>query len=163
MNRSHVRLLLLPCLFLLAACSSAPSYFQPSQPSAPDRGLVYLYRPEASNPGLQPLSRSAPVVMIDGRSVGLLGFNQYFPVELAAGKHSILITGRVAPADWEIADIQQQFSIAPGEVKYLKLDVQYQLDDMGIGDSSAKYQIFLTPMDSSTALDEIRNTTQRSI
>ena len=161
MNRFPVRLFLFSCLCLLAACSSTPNYFQPNQPSAPDRGLVYLYRPAAPNPGLQPLRQSAPVVMVDGRSVGLLGFEQYFPIELAAGQHSILITGRVAPADWEIADIEQQFSLAPGEVKYLKLDVQFRLDDMAFGDASAKYQIFLTPMNSNTALDEIRHTELR--
>ena len=40
------------------------------------------------------------------------------------------MTGGVAPAKWEnLPDIQQQFTLAPGEVKYLKLDVQFQLDD----------------------------------
>ena len=163
MKTSLLRVLLLPCLCLLAACSSNPGYFQAAQPSSPDKGLVYLYRPEAPNPGLQPLRFSYPVVLVDGRSVGVLEFNKYFPVELAAGKHSIQVTGLVAPAkDWEVADIDQQFTLAAGEVKYLKLDVQFRLDDMGIGDSSAKYSIFLTPMNSTTAIGEIRNTSLRS-
>lgn len=161
--RSPVRLFMLSCFCLLVACSSPPTYFQPDKPSEPGRGLVYLYRPEATNPGLQPLRFSYPVVMVDGRSVGILEFDKYFPIELAAGQHSILVTGDVAPAKWEdIADIQQQFSLTPGEVKYLKLDVEYRLDDMALGDSSAKYSIFLTPMDSATAIQEIRTTELRS-
>jgi len=162
-TRTPVRLFLLCWFCLLAACASTPNYFQPSAPSAADRGLVYLYRPEASNPGMQPLRFSYPVIMVDGRSVGILEFDKYFPVELAAGQHSILVTGGVAPAKWEnLPDIQQQFTLAPGEVKYLKLDVQFQLDDMTIGDSSAKYSIFLTPMDSDSAIPEIRTTELRS-
>ena len=163
MTKTMLRLLLLPCLCLLAACSSQPTYFQAAQPSSPDRGLVYLYRPEAPNPGLQPLSSQYPVIMLDGRSVGILKLDKYFPIELEAGQHSILVTGMVAPADWEIADIKQNFSLAPGEVKYLKLDVQFRLDDMAFGDASAKYQIFLTPMNSSTAVGEIRHTELRRL
>lgn len=161
MSKLLVRLLLLPGLMLLAACSSNPGYFTPVQPTAADRGMLYLYRPEADNVGLQPLRQSFPVIMVDGRSVGVLEFDKYFNVDLAAGRHSIVVTGLVAPANWEIADIRQEFSIAPGEIKYLKLDVQFQLDDMVLGDSQPKYRIFLTPMASATALDEIRRTEQR--
>ena len=156
-----VRLFLLPGLILLAACSSNPSYFTPAQPTSAERGMLYLYRPSADNPGLQPLRRSYPVILVDGRSVGVLEFDKYFNVDLEAGRHSILVTGRTAPASWEIADINQQLTIAAGEIKYLKLDVQYQLDEMAIGESGPKYRIFLTPMDSATALEEIRQTQQR--
>lgn len=146
---------------LLAACSSNPGYFTPVQPTSAERGMLYLYRPEAENPGLQPLRQSYPVLLVDDRSVGVLEFDKYFNVDLEAGQHSIVVTGLVAPANWEIADIRQEFSIAPGEIKYLKLDVQYQLDEMAIGESGPKYRIFLTPMDSATALEEIRQTQQR--
>lgn len=100
--------------------------------------------------------------MVDGKSVGILEFNKHLPVELSAGKHSMLVTGLVSPAEWEIADIQEAFSLAPGEVKYLKLDVQFNLDEMALGESSAKYSVFLTPMESATAVSEIRNTELRS-
>ncbi|MBF7728915.1 hypothetical protein [Pseudomonas sp. N040] len=161
MAKLLVRLLLLPALLLLAACAGSPNYFTPVPPTSAERGMLYLYRPPADNPGLQPLRRAYPVILVDGRSVGVLEFNQYFNVDLAAGRHSIVVTGLVAPANWEVADIRQDVSIAPGEIKYLKLDVQYQLDDMTIGQSGPKYRIFLTPMDSPTAVDEIRHTAPR--
>ena len=67
----HRRLVLLLPL-LLAGCSN-PAYFQAVQPSNPNNAVLYLYRPEASNPGLmQPLRFDYPEVFIDGQSIGTL-------------------------------------------------------------------------------------------
>ncbi|MGY4533189.1 hypothetical protein ACVW0Y_002319 [Pseudomonas sp. TE3786] len=150
-------LLLLGSVFLFAGCSSSPGYFEPQQPDK-DRSLVYLYRPKADNPGMQPLRLSYPDVQIDGQSVGQLKFNSHFAADLSPGKHKVRITGLSKAADWEPKDIEQSFSVQPGEVKYLKLDVRYNLNEMNLGQPKASYLIYLTPMRGEDAVYEIRNT-----
>lgn len=141
---------------VLTGCSS-PGYFEPQQPTG-DRGLVYLYRPKADNPGMQPLRLSYPDVQIDGRSVGPLKFNSHFAAELSPGSHSVRITGLSKIADWEPRDIERSISVQSGEVKYLKLDVRYNLNEMNLGQPKASYLIYLTPMRAEDAQYEIRNT-----
>jgi hypothetical protein len=147
---------LLGVLLMLSGCSS-PKHFEPQDPGKND-SLLYLYRPEAANPGLQPLRLSYPDIQLDGASIGQLKFNRRLAVLLKPGVHSIRVTGLSKKADWEPRDINLQFTVRPGEVKYLKLDVQYALDEMTIGDSSAKFSIYLTPVEPEQALYEIRNT-----
>ncbi|WP_405118138.1 hypothetical protein [Pseudomonas leptonychotis] len=78
----HLRLLLLVPL-LMTGCST-PKYFEAVQPSSPQRAVLYLYRPQASNPGLmQPLRYDYPEVFIDGQSIGMLKFNSHQHIELA--------------------------------------------------------------------------------
>lgn len=152
----HRLVLLLP--LLLAGCSS-PAYFQAVQPSNPNNAMLYLYRPEASNPGLmQPLRFDYPEVFIDGQSIGALKFNQYRHLELAPGTHNVRITGLSPAAKWPIRDIEQKVTLNPAQIKYLKLDVQYNLNEMVIGQPSPSYSIHLTPMRSEDALYEIRHT-----
>ena len=148
--------MLIAVVLLVAGCSS-PGNFVPQDPGKND-ALLYLYRPEADNPGLQPLRMSYPDIQLDGRSIGVLQFNTYFAVVLTPGQHSIRVTGLSKKADWEPQDITLDISVRAGEVKYLKLDVQFNLDEMAMGDSSAKYLIYLTPMQPEEALYEIRNT-----
>lgn len=153
----HRLLLILP--LLLAGCSS-PAYFQAVQPANQQNAVLYLYRPEASNPGLmQPLRFDYPEVFIDGQSIGMLKFNQYRHVELAPGAHSVRITGLSPAAKWEPRDIEQKVTLSPAQIKYLKLNVQYNLNEMVIGQPSPSYSIHLTPMRSEDALYEIRHTT----
>ena len=152
-----LRLPLLGLLVLSAGCASSPGYFEPAQPAA-DSALVYFYRPKADNPGMQPLRGSYPDVQIDGRSVGQLKFNSHFGVSLAPGPHEVRITGLSKAADWEPRDIEQRLSVKAGEVKYLKLDVRFNLSEMNLGQPKPSYLIYLTPMRTEDARYEIRDT-----
>ncbi|MBC9250337.1 hypothetical protein A9179_08645 [Pseudomonas alcaligenes] len=148
---------LLPLLFLLAACAG-PGYFEAVPPSNSNKAVVYLYRPEADNPGRQPLRYSYPDVLIDEQSVGTLEFNSHRRVELAPGRHSLRITGLTRQAKWEPRDIKQEFSVAAGETKYLKLDVRFNLSEMTLGSPGPSYLIHVRPMRADDAVYEIRNT-----
>lgn len=148
---------LLALLLLLTGCAG-PGYFEAIPPSTPTNAVVYLYRPEADNPGRQPLRLSYPDVLIDEQSVGTLRFNSHRRVELAPGRHSLRITGLTREAKWEPRDIKQTFSVAPGEVKYLKLDVRFNLNEMMLGQPGPSYLIHLRPMRPDDAIYEIRNT-----
>lgn len=155
-TRSAASMLLTACL-LLASCSSSPGYFEPRQ-VASNSSVIYFYRPKADNPGMQPLRHAYPDVQIDGVSVGLLTFNSHFAVDLAPGKHSVRITGLSKVADWEPRDIEQSVTVQPGEVKYLKLDVRYNLSEMNLGQPKASYLIHLRPVRAEDAVYEIRDT-----
>lgn len=158
MTPTRQRLAALLCLpLLLSACSSTPGYFEAQQPAA-GSALLYLYRPQADTPGLQPLRLSYPDIQIDGRSVGVLPFNSHFAVGVSPGTHRIRVTGLSKKAKWEPRDIEQNFKVSAGEVSYLKLDVQYQLDQMNLGQPTPSYSIYLTPMRGDDAVYEIRNT-----
>jgi hypothetical protein len=150
------KILALSVFLALAGCSS-PGYFEPQQPSS-GAGMLYLYRPKADNPGMQPLRMSYPDIQIDGRSVGQLKFNTHMGIGLAPGKHKVRITGLSKTADWEPRDIEQYITIKANDVSYLKLDVQFNLREMNIGQPAPNYAIYLTPMRSEDALYEIRNT-----
>jgi hypothetical protein len=153
----HKNLLALSALLALAGCSNSPGYFEP-QPPTDGYSMLYLYRPKADNPGMQPLRLSYPDIQIDGRSVGVLKFNTRMALGLTPGEHQIRVTGLSKKADWEPRDIEQKFSITPGETKYLKLDVAFNTREMNLGQPGPAYTIFLTPMRSEDALYEIRNT-----
>jgi len=150
------KILALSVLLSLAGCSS-PGYFEPQAPSN-GYSMLYLYRPKADNPGMQPLRMSYPDIQIDGRSVGQLKFNTHMGLGLTPGKHQIRVTGLSKEADWEPRDIEQNFSIGLGETKYLKLDVQFNLREMNLGQPAPSYSIFLTPMRSEDAVYQIRDT-----
>jgi len=57
-------------IFLLLAGCAGPGYFEAVPPSSAEKSVVYLYRPEADNPGRQPLRFSYPDVLVDEQSVG---------------------------------------------------------------------------------------------
>lgn len=148
---------LFAALFLLAGCAG-PGYFEAIPPSSADQAVLYLYRPQADNPGRQPLRLSYPDVLVDEQSVGTLPFNSYRRIELPAGRHAIRITGLTRQAKWEPRDIQQNFSLAPGEIKYMKLDVRFNLSEMTLGSLGPSYLIHLRPMLADDAVYEIRET-----
>ncbi|WP_394558773.1 DUF2846 domain-containing protein [Aquipseudomonas alcaligenes] len=148
---------LLTVLLTLSGCAG-PGYFEAVPPSSPDQAVIYLYRPEADNPGRQPLRLSYPDVLIDEQSVGTLQFNSYRRIELAPGRHDIRITGLTRQAKWEPRDIKQVVKVAPGEIKYLKLDVRFNLNEMMLGQPGPSYLIHLRPMRPDDAVYEIRNT-----
>jgi hypothetical protein len=153
-----MRLFALPlALFTLAGCAG-PGYFEAVPPSSAEQAVVYLYRPEADNPGRQPLRLSYPDVLIDEQSVGTLKFNSYRRIELSPGRHNLRITGLTREAKWEPRDIKQTFSVAPGEIKYLKLDVRFNLSEMSLGNPGDSFLIHVRPMRPDDAVYEIRNT-----
>lgn len=75
--RRRLCLLALPLLFSATGCNS-PGYFEAVQPSTRQRAVVYLYRPEATTPGLmKPLRYDYPDLQIDGQSIGTLKYNKH--------------------------------------------------------------------------------------
>ncbi|MET1076659.1 MAG: hypothetical protein ABWY06_01425 [Pseudomonas sp.] len=142
--------------FLLLAGCTGPGYFEPIPPSSPDLATLYLFRPKADNPGSQPLRFSYPDVLLDEQSIGTLEFNAHRRVELQPGRHTLRITGLTRQAKWEPHDIEQSFSVAPGEVKYLKLDVRFNMKEMTL--ITPSYLIHLRPMEPEEAVYEIRTT-----
>ncbi len=156
--RRRLCLLALPLLLSATGCSS-PGYFEAVQPSTSQRAVVYLYRPEATTPGLmKPLRYDYPDLQIDGQSIGTLKYNKHRWVELAPGQHSLRITGLSQIAKWESRDITYPFTVTPGEIKYLKLDVQYKLDEMVLGQPAPRYLIRVIPQRGEEAVYEIRQT-----
>lgn len=151
-----ITLLMLSASLFLAGCSG-PGYFEPLEPES-GSSMVYIYRPKADNPGMQPLRMSYPDVQVDGRSVGLLKFNSHIAVALSPGEHSLRFTGLSKVASWEPRDIEQRFSVKPGEVKYLKLDVRFNLREMNLGQPKPSYLIHLRPVSNEDAVYEIRDT-----
>lgn len=141
----------------LMGCSQTP-YFEAVQPSNSIRSVLYIYRPEANNPGIQPLRFSYPDILINDTSIGVLHFNSHRYLELTPGSHTIRITGLSKAANWTPKDIAQAFTIEPGEIKYLKLDVQYNLKEMNLGENSPSYSIYVTPVEADDAIYEIRYT-----
>ena len=71
---------------------------------------------------------------------------------------TLRVTGLSKKAKWEPRDIEQVFNVSPDEVKYMKLNVQYNLNEMNLGQPSPSYALFLTPVSASDAAYEIRNT-----
>ncbi len=144
------------CLFLLAGCTG-PGYFEPLPAHNSELATLYLYRPKADNPGSQPLRFSYPDVLIDEQSIGTLQFNAHRRVELKPGRYSLRITGLSRQAKWEPRDIEQAFTIVPGEIKYIKLDVRFNLSETSLV-TGPSYLIFLRPMRPDDAIYEIRHT-----
>ncbi|HSC84975.1 MAG TPA: DUF2846 domain-containing protein [Pseudomonas sp.] len=152
------RLPLLPLILSLLAGCTGPGYFEALPASSPELATLYLYRPEADNPGRQPLRFSYPDVLIDEQSVGTLQFNSHRRVELQPGRHTLRITGLSRQASWEPRDIKQNFTVAAGEIKYIKLDVRFNMSEMTLGSYGPSYLIHLRPMRPDDAIYEIRNT-----
>jgi hypothetical protein len=141
----------------MIGCSS-PGYFQPVTAANPGDAVLYIYRPRADNPGAQPLRRSYPDMILDGKSIGVLEFKQYKTVFLKPGQHTLTATGLTREANWRPVDKNLNFRVEPGETKYIKLDIQYNMKDMRVVQSGAEYLIYLTPMNADTAIYEIRDT-----
>jgi hypothetical protein len=150
-------LLLAGLILALTACMP-PEYFEPIQTSNSSNAIVYIYRPKADNPGRQPLKHSYPDILLDEKNLGPLKFNSYLATELSAGEHHIRVTGLTKTANWETRDIEQDISLAPGQTKYLKLDVRFNMNEMNLGQPGPKYIIYLTPVSPEDAVYEIRET-----
>lgn len=145
---------------LLAGCAGSRSAFQLQTPQVAGNAMLYLYRPEASTPGLaKPLRLSYPEVLVDGRSVGTIAYNSYLPIELQPGKHRIRLTGLTAQAkDWEPRDIDQVVTVRAHQNNFLRFRVDYNLREMNLLQPKSQYIILLTPVDEEDAQYEIRHT-----
>lgn len=146
-------------VFLLSACSG-PGYFEPIQPLYGNDSVLYIYRPKADNIGMQPLRLSYPDLILNGDSIGVLNLNHYRSVRLEAGEHTLKATGLTKKARWKPKDKDLTFKIEPGEIKYIKLNVRYDMSKMNLGQPGAKHLIHLTPMAADTAIYEIRETSE---
>ncbi len=158
MDRS-IRGWLLLVAAVLAACASGNAVFKPTPLQDPDHAMVYIYRPEATSPGLaKPLRFSHPEVFVGDLSLGALEYNRYLAVELPPGEHELRLTGLTAGAsDWDIRDIRKKLDLAAGQSTFLRLRVEYNLSQMNLGQPQAQYHIQLTPVAEQDAIYEIRH------
>ena len=156
--------LMLALLTVLPGCggNALPNtnVFKPTPLQSSSNGMLYIYRPEASTPGLaKPLRFSYPEVLIDNKSVGVIEYNRYLSVELKPGQHNIRLTGLTERAkDWETRDINQVVTISAGDSTFRRFKEEYNLDRMNLGQPKAQYKIFLTPVNEGDAIYEIRYT-----
>ena len=158
---SHALLgLLLGLTATISGCGSN-TVFKPTPIHTASGAMLYIYRPEAHTPGLaKPLRFSYPEVFVDGKSVGVIAYNRYLAVELAAGTHQIRLTGLTERAkSCEIRDINRKITLQAGESSFLRFRVEYDLSRMNLGQPRAQYSIFLTPVREDDAVYEIRKTT----
>lgn len=155
MNLVLFPLLVLLCLY---GCATGNSYFEPTPIAQPGDAMVYIYRPAATNPGMKPLTRSYPEVMVDGKSVGFLKYNEYLAVEVAPGQRDFLITGLTRGAKWEPRDLSYTLDVKAGQSYFLRYHVAFDVDKMSIGTFKSQYIINLTPISEADAVYEIRHT-----
>jgi hypothetical protein len=147
-------------ILLLGACTQTVGHFSPTVASNPNNTVFYLYRPAATTPGvMKPLKFDYPDVLIDGKSIGVLKYNSYLVTELTPGAHKITITGLTAASSgWAERDIEQAIPASQSKQIFMKLQVEYNLDEMNLGQLGAKYIIQLMPVAAENAQYEIRNT-----
>jgi hypothetical protein len=151
-------------LFMLSACTQTVGHFSPIVATNPNNTVFYIYRPAASSPGLmKPLKYDYPDVLIDGKSIGVLKYSEYLVTELTPGAHTITITGlTTASSGWADRDINQVIPAGQDKQVFMKLQVEYDVDEMNLGQPGAKYIIQLMPVDAENAQYEIRNTSPAS-
>jgi hypothetical protein len=151
-------------ILLLSACTQTVGHFSPTVASDPNNTVFYLYRPEATTPGvMKPLKFDYPDVLIDGKSIGVLKYGEYLVTELTPGAHSITITGlTTASSNWAERDIKQVIPASQNKPVFMKLQVEYNLAEMNLAQLGAKYIIQLLQVDAENAQYEIRNTVPAS-
>ena len=151
-------------ILLLSACTETVGYFTSAVAANPNNTVFYLYRPAATSPGLmKPLKFDYPDVIVDGKSIGVLKYNEYLATELTPGAHNITITGLTpVSSGWAERDIEQVIPATQSKQVYMKLQVEYDTENMTLDQLGAKYTIQLIPIDSENAKYEIRNTTPAS-
>lgn len=148
-------------ILMMSACTQTVGHFTPTVAANPENTVLYIYRPAATNPGLmKPLKFDYPDILIDGKSIGALKYDQYLVTELTPGPHTITVTGLTTTAKgWADRDIEQAIPMNQGKQAFMKLQVEYDIDDMNLVQPGAKYIINLMPVDGENAKYEIRNTT----
>lgn len=146
-------------LALLGACGSTP-YFEERALSDPAKALVYVYRPKASNPGKKPMRYSYPDIRVDGESAGVLRYNEYLATELEPGSREFVATGLSPLADWNQGEARYTLTLDAGKTYYLRLQVEYNTDNMSLGTFKGQYFIHLHPVDHSEAVYQIREASE---
>ena len=142
-------------LLLLGACSSTP-YFEEQAVTDSGKALVYVYRAKATNPGKKPMRFSYPEIQVDGQSIGVLRYNEYLVAELEPGSRDFLATGLSAAADWSQREAKYTQKLEAGKTYYLRLQVEYDTNNMHAGSFKGQYFIYLHAIDYSEAVYEIR-------
>ena len=156
----RTRYLLLPLVLLLAGCPNT-DYFDPTPKASTGKAMVYLYRPEATNPGLaKPYRLSYPEIMVDGNSAGFLKYNRYLAVEVEPGEREFLVTGLTPDARWEPKDISYKLTTEAGKNYYMRLIVEFNTDKMTLGSFKNQYIFSFHPVPETDAVYEIRHTTE---
>jgi hypothetical protein len=147
-------------LVILSACTPTVGHFSPTVATDPNNTVLYVYRPAASSPGLmKPLKFDYPDVLVDGKSIGVLKYDEYIVTELTPGAHKITITGlTTAASGWAERDIEQSIPAGQNKQVFMKLQVEYDIQDMSLLQPGAKYSIHLIPVAFDNAQYEIRNT-----
>ena len=150
---------LIVLVLLLGGCGNT-AYFEPGQPTASNTALVYFSRPAATNPGKKPLRTSYPEILVDEKKVGFLKYNEHFSVELEPGSHEFVATGLTPDARWKPEDRRYSLTVAPGEIYYMRLRVEFNTDHMTIGNFRDQYLIHLHLVDTGDAVYQIRETSR---
>jgi hypothetical protein len=148
-------------LLILSGCPNT-AYFEPTPIAQPGEAMVYIYRPEATNPGKKPLRLSYPEVMMDGNSVGFLKYNGHLAVEVAPGEHEFVVTGLTRDAKWEPKDRKYTLEVEAGESYFMRFRVEFDTAKMSLGTFRGQYIISFHPVDETEAIYEIRHTSNAS-
>jgi len=148
-------------LALLVAARSEGKTFEPSLKADDSHAVVHLYRPAAQQPGLaKPLRRAYPEVMLDGVPVGTLPYNHYLSFHVEPGEHTVRVTGLTKAAKhWDLRDVKQKISAEAGQTLFLRLKVEFNTEEMNIGQPKPSYRYWLGPVDPDDAAYEIREAT----
>jgi len=146
-------------LLTLSGCPNT-AYFEPTPVAQSGKAMVYIYRPEATNPGKKPLRLSYPEVMMDGNSVGFLKYNEHLAVEVAPGEHEFVVTGLTRDAKWEPKDLSYSLQVNAGESYFLRFRVEFDTAKMSLGTFKGQYIINFHPVDETDAVYEIRHTSK---
>lgn len=156
MNRFNLLLisLLLP---VLASCQHS-AYFEQKPLANPDNAMVYVYRPKATNPGKKPLRTSYPEILVNGGSQGFLKYNSHLVLELPPGKSEFVATGLTRDARWKPKDVDYRLALESGKTYFLRLRVEFDINNMPIGTITPSYLIHMHPVDEEEAVYEIRYT-----
>ena len=159
MSARRTRIAVLTSVLLIAVPASG-KVFEPTVTANDEKGVVHLYRPAAESPGLaKPLRRAYPEILLDGEPVGILPYNRYLSFQVPPGAHVVRVTGLTGGAKkWELRDLEQKISIQAGETLFLRLRVEYNLEEMNIGQPKPSYRYWLSPVDARDAPYEIRET-----
>jgi hypothetical protein len=151
------KLFILLLALISSACTSDPKYFEAIQP-VDDESVLYVYRAKVKGVVLQPMRYSYPDLILDGNSVGVLKYKTHRAIPIKAGKHELRVTGLTKLAKWDQKDKKLSFKIKPGQIKYLKINIHYDIDENNHIETMNKRAIYITPIDPEDAIYEIRDT-----
>jgi len=146
-------------LLTLSGCPNT-AYFEPTPIAQSGKAMVYIYRPEATNPGKKPLRLSYPEVLMDGTSIGFLKYNKHLALEVEPGKHEFVVTGLTRGAKWEPRDRKYTLEAKAGNSYFMRFRVEFDTAKMSLGTFTGQYIINFHPVDETDAVYEIRHTSK---